>query len=113
LFDLELGQAAALAWAVAWKSDEANPAMTLRGEFTDVAPHEHAVHTETMALGSGQTIGSLVERHEFADKGAATAMRITQTYNSKEDRDGALASGMDQGMEACYQKLDALLGERA
>lgn len=98
---------------VAWKSDEANPAMTLRGEFTDVAPHQYAVHTETMALGSGQTIGSLVERHEFADKGSATAMSITQTYNSKEDRDGALASGMDQGMEACYQKLDALLGERA
>lgn len=99
--------------SVAWKSDEDNSVMTLRGEFTEVAPHEHAVHTETMALGSGQTIGSLVERHEFADKGAATAMSITQTYNSKEDRDGALASGMDQGMEACYQKLDALLGERA
>jgi uncharacterized protein YndB with AHSA1/START domain len=99
--------------SVAWKSDEANPAMTLRGEFTDVALHEHAVHTETMALGSGQIIGSLVERHEFADEGAVTAMSITQTYNSKQDRDGALASGMDQGMEACYQKLDALLGERA
>ena len=98
--------------SVAWKSDEANPAMTLRGEFTAVAPHEHAIHTETMALGSGETIGSLVEKHEFADKGAATAMSITQTYNSKGDRDGALASGMDEGMEACYQKLEALLGER-
>jgi uncharacterized protein YndB with AHSA1/START domain len=98
--------------SVAWKSDEANPAMTLRGEFTAVAPHEHAVHTETMALGSGETIGSLVEKHEFADEGPATAMSITQTYNSKEDRDGALASGMDDGMEACYQKLEALLGER-
>jgi uncharacterized protein YndB with AHSA1/START domain len=99
--------------SIAWKSDEANPAMTLQGEFTDVVPHEHAVHTETMALGSGQIIGFLVERHAFADKGATTAMSITQTFNSKEDRDGALASGMDQGMEACYQKLDALLGERA
>ena len=78
-----------------------------------MAPHEHAVHTETMALGSGQIIGSLVERHEFADKGGSTPMSITQTYNSKEDRDGALASGMDQGMEACYQKLEALLGEPA
>ena len=39
-------------------------------------------------------------------------MTITQTYNSKEDRDGALASGMDEGMEACYQKLEALLAER-
>ena len=99
--------------SIAWKSDEANPAMTLQGEFTEVAPLEHAVHTEMMALGSGQIIGSQVERHEFTDEGVATTMRITQTYNSKEDRDGALASGMDQGMEACYQKLDALLGERA
>jgi len=98
--------------SIAWKSDEANPVMTLRGEFTEVAPHQHAVHTETMALGSGQTVGSLVERHEFADQGAGTVMTITQTYSSKEDRDGALASGMDQGMEACYQKLDTLLGER-
>ncbi len=99
--------------SVAWKSDEADPAMTLRGEFTDVALHHHAVHTETMALGSGQTIGSLVERHEFTDVGAATLMSITQTYQSKADRDGALASGMDEGMEACYQKLEALLGHRA
>jgi len=99
--------------SVAWKSDEANPAMTLRGEFTEVALLEHAVHTETMALGSGQTIGSLVEKHQFADQGAATAMSITQTYNSKEDRDGALASGMDEGMEACYLKLDGVLSERS
>ena len=37
-------------------------------------------------------------------------MRITQSYDSKEDRDGAIASCMDQGMEAGYQKLDAMLG---
>jgi uncharacterized protein YndB with AHSA1/START domain len=97
------------ALSVAWKTDEADPVMTLRGEFTAVVLHEHAVHTEVMALASGQIIGSLLEKHEFADKGRGTAMSITQTYNSKEDRDGALASGMDEGMEACYQKLEALL----
>jgi uncharacterized protein YndB with AHSA1/START domain len=99
--------------SVAWKSAEAGPAMTLRGEFTEVVLHERAIHTETMALGSGQIIGSLVEKHEFADEGRVTAMSITQTYNSNEDRDGALASGMDQGMEACYQKLEALLAQPA
>jgi len=99
--------------SVAWQSDEGNAVMTLRGEFTALVPHEYAIHTELMALGSGETIGSLVEKHEFADQGTATTMSITQTYNSKEDRDGALASGMDQGMEACYQKLEALLGHRA
>jgi uncharacterized protein YndB with AHSA1/START domain len=94
---------------IAWKSDDADPAMTLRGVFTEVLLHERAVHTETMALGSGQTVGSLVERHEFSEEGGGTAMRITQTYVSKEARDCAIASGMDQGMEACYQQLEALL----
>jgi uncharacterized protein YndB with AHSA1/START domain len=95
--------------SIAWKNDEADPFMTLQGEFTEVVLHEHAVHTEVMALGSGQTIGSQLEKHAFADQGNITVMRITQTYNSKEDRDGALASGMDEGMEACYQQLDAVL----
>src|SRR4051812_28479318 len=94
---------------VAWKSDEADPAMTLRGVFTEVVLHERAVHTETMALGSGQVIGSLVEQHELSEQGGVTSMRITQTYASKEARDDAVGSGMDQGMEACYKQLDALL----
>ena len=38
-------------------------------------------------------------------------MRITQTYDSKEARDAAIASGMDQGMEACYQQMDAVLAQ--
>jgi uncharacterized protein YndB with AHSA1/START domain len=96
-----------------WKSEEADPAMTLHGVFTDVVLHERAVHTEVMVLGSGQPIGSQVETHEFAEKGNVTTMRITQTYPSKDARDGALASGMDQGMEACYKQLDALLAQPA
>ncbi|HET7539625.1 MAG TPA: SRPBCC domain-containing protein, partial [Polyangiaceae bacterium] len=73
-------------------------------------PYERMVDTEIMALGSGQLIGSLVEKHEFSEQTGITTMRITQTYASKEARDGAIASGMDQGMEACYQQLDAVLG---
>jgi uncharacterized protein YndB with AHSA1/START domain len=98
---------------LAWKSEAEDPAMTLRGVFTEVVPHERIVHTETMALGSGQTIGSLLEKHEFAQQNESTSMRITQTYASKEARDGALASGMDQGMDACYEQLDAVLTQPA
>ena len=100
--------------AVAWKSAEADPAMTLQGVFTEVVPHERAVHTETMALGSGQVIGTLVETHEFAEvggKGGVTMMRITQAYPSKDARDGAIDSCM--GMEACYERLDTLLAQPA
>ena len=94
---------------LAWKSEEADPVMTLQGVFTEVVAHERITHTETMALGSGQVIGKLVETHAFTEKGGVTTMRITQAYDSKADRDGAIASGMDQGMEAGYQRLDALL----
>ena len=94
---------------LAWKSGDADPAMTLEGVFTEFAPHERMVHTEVMKLGSGELAGSLLELHEFAEQGGVTTMRITQTYDSKDARDGAIASGMDQGMEAGYQQLDALL----
>jgi len=99
--------------SIAWKNDEADPFMTLQGVFTEVIPHERATHTEEMKLASGQVVGSLVETHEFSESRGVTTMRITQTYNSKDARDGALASGMDQGMEACYQQLDALLAQPA
>lgn len=98
---------------LAWKSPEANPFMTLEGVFTEVVLHERIVHTETMALGSGQVVGSLVEQHEFAEQGGVTTMRITQAYDSKDARDGAIASGMDQGMEAGFQQLDAALAQPA
>src|SRR5215813_4749416 len=37
---------------LAWRDAEADPVMTLQGEFTEVIPHERIVHTETMKLGS-------------------------------------------------------------
>jgi uncharacterized protein YndB with AHSA1/START domain len=94
---------------LAWKTDDGNPAMTLSGEWKEFSPHARMVHTEIMKTASGETVMSLVEAHEFTEKDGVTSMRITQTYESKEARDGALGSGMDQGMEACYQALEALV----
>ena len=96
---------------LAWKSADADPAMTLHGEWLEFTPHERMVHTETMTLPNGDIAVSLVEAHEFTEKSGITQMRITQTYKSKADRDGALASGMDEGMEACYQQPDAVVAQ--
>ncbi|MFN7973019.1 MAG: SRPBCC domain-containing protein [Acidobacteriota bacterium] len=97
---------------LAWKSEEADPVMTLEGVFTEVVPHQRMVHTETMKMGSGETIGSLVETHEFAEEDGVTTMRITQVYESRDARDGALG-GQEQGMEAGYKQLDAMLARSA
>jgi uncharacterized protein YndB with AHSA1/START domain len=96
---------------LAWKSEDADPVMTLEGVFTEVIPHARMVHTEAMALGSGEPIGSLLETHEFDEENGMTTMRITQAYDSKEARDGAIASGMDHGMEAGYKQMDSILAQ--
>lgn len=98
---------------LAFKSSDADPAATLAGTFTEVVPHERIVHTEMMTSGTGEKIGSLVEIHEFAENDGITTMRITQNYESKDAREGALTSGMDQCMEAGYQQLDAMLARSA
>lgn len=95
-----------------WKNEQGDQSLTLNGVFSEVARHERMVHTELMLMGADQVIGSQVETHEFVDNGsAATTMRITQVYVSKEARDGALGSGMEVGMEAGYLELDALLAK--
>jgi len=98
---------------LAWKSEDADPVMTLQGVFTEVVLHERMVHTESMALGTGQVIGSLIETHEFSERNGVTTMRITQAYDSKDARDGAVASGMDHGMEAGFKRMDAMLAQPA
>jgi len=98
---------------LAWKSEDADPAMTLLGVFSEVVPHERMAHTETMLMGSSEPIGSLLETHEFAEKNGVTAMRITQRYASKDARDGAVASGMEHGMEAGFKQMEAMLAPSA
>jgi uncharacterized protein YndB with AHSA1/START domain len=98
---------------LAWKSPDADPVGTLQGVFTEVVLHERMVHTEKMELASVGPICSLLEKHEFAEKGGVTTLRITQTYDSKDARDEAIASGADQGMEAGFKELDAMLAQPA
>jgi len=97
---------------LAWNNETGETAMTLQGVFTEVVPHQRMVHTEKMTLGTGELIGSLVETHEFEEKNGVTSMRITQAYESKAARDGAVASGMEEGMEAGYQQMDAMFAQR-
>ena len=96
-----------------WKNNDADPFMTLKGVFTEVVLHERMVHTEKLEMTGVGVVGSQLETHEFAENGGVTTMRITQQYDSKVARDESLGSGMDQGMEAGFQQLDAVLAQPA
>ncbi len=44
----------------------------------------------------------------FTEQGGRTTATLTVLYSSREAREGALATGMAEGMEAGYQRLDEL-----
>jgi len=102
--DVRVGGAFHYAW-----SGPGGEAMSLRGVYREVVPPERVVRTESFEFGcatqAGEQLATLVLTEE-ADK---TCLTLTVLYPSKEARDGTLASGMEHGVGAGYDRLDAIL----
>jgi uncharacterized protein YndB with AHSA1/START domain len=82
--------------------------MALRGVYREVVPPERMVRTESFEFGcapqAGEQVGTLV----LTEKDGQTTLTLTVVYPSKEARDGAIASGMEHGVAAGYDRLDEL-----
>jgi uncharacterized protein YndB with AHSA1/START domain len=77
-----------------------------RGEFREIS----APATFTWTFEYEPMAGHVaVERYEFTEDGGRTTVTCTATFDSQEDRDGMLQSGMEVGAEQSYQALDAYL----
>ncbi len=81
--------------------------MTLTGEYKEIVRPSRIVHTELFE--PDWTAGEAIDTTEFTEKSGITTMSITVLYSNKETRDAAVASGMADGMEAGYARLDELL----
>jgi uncharacterized protein YndB with AHSA1/START domain len=79
--------------------------MTLQGTFREVSPPERVVHTESWGPEWPETVNTLV----LTETGGQTTINITVLYPSAEARDAALQSGMKDGMDQGFARLDALL----
>lgn len=79
----------------------------MRGTFTEVTPPSRLVDRQIFDEDwtGGETVGMLV----FEEAGATTKLTSTFLYSSKAARDGALATGMSEGMSAGYDRLDEIL----
>lgn len=96
-------------------------AMSMRGVYREVVPPERLVRTESFqfALHSdsgkgGEQVGTLVltEQDGDDDGGGAsggTKLTLTVLHSSKKACDAAIASGVEHGMAAGYDKLAELL----
>lgn len=115
--DLRVGEK--FSWE--WNGPDGRLALTIRGVYKEIVPHSKIVHTELMEMGPGAgdcgggggdscpEPWELLATLEFTESGGRTTMRMTLDFPSKQARDGALASGMEHGMEAGYTRLDGML----
>ncbi|HEY5551329.1 MAG TPA: SRPBCC family protein [Opitutaceae bacterium] len=94
------------AWRYGWRHTDGQE-MAMGGVFLEVDPPSRLVNTEKFdePWYPGEAVNVMV----FDDLGGRTLMTLTIRYESKEARDAALKSGMDEGMAAGYDNLDKLL----
>lgn len=95
-------------WHYVWRKSDGTE-MDMTGTFREVVPPERLVHTEQWGPQWPETINTLV----LTESGGQTHMALTVTYPSKEARDAALKTGMKDGMDVSYARLDQLLKELA
>src|SRR4030095_3507836 len=87
-------------------------AMAMHGVYREVTPPERMVRTEVFDFGCNVDAGQQLCTLVLAENGSRTNLTLTVLYESKEARDRALASGMEQGVAAGYDRLDEMLTSR-
>jgi len=101
--DLRVGGA----YRYIWRSEKDGSQMAVGGVFREVTPPERLAASEAFddAWYPGEALGTTV----FLETRGITRTTITLLYESREARDTARRSGMEYGMAAGYDRLEALL----
>jgi uncharacterized protein YndB with AHSA1/START domain len=93
-----------------WRSEENGAEFGFTGEFREVVRPSRIVHIERYEPGDvGGDMGEALITSELTEKNGVTTHTMTMHYESKAVRDAALKTGMTDGMEMSFQKLDELL----
>jgi uncharacterized protein YndB with AHSA1/START domain len=93
-----------------WEDDRGG-GFRIEGEFLEVEPDRRILHVERMYLPDPSP-DSRVET-TFAPRDGGTALVLTMTLADAATRQAMLQTGMAEGMEMTYARLDALLAGEA
>jgi uncharacterized protein YndB with AHSA1/START domain len=99
-----------------WRSDQDGSEFGFAGTFREVQPPSRLVHTEAYdpgSVGGGEPGNDAIVTVTFVEENGVTTVTTLIDFGSKEVRDGAMATGMTDGMEQSYQLLDRLLSEES
>ena len=79
----------------------------LTGEYLELEPYSRIVHVERMHLPDPTPDNHIETR--FDAEGTGTLMTMRMTLPDEQTRAAMLATGMEHGMEASYQRLEPML----
>ena len=88
-------------------SDRKGGGFSLTGEFVELSPFNHIVHVERMHLPDATPDNHVETR--FEKDGSGTLMTMRMTLPNAEARTAMLASGMEDGMEKSYARLEEVI----
>ena len=95
-----------------WRSQDDGKEFGFYGEYTDVEAPKKIVHTEFYDPGdNGVPMGeghALISMSLVDDGDGKTTLTVLMDFLTKEARDAAVSTGMTDGMEMGYQRLDAM-----
>jgi uncharacterized protein YndB with AHSA1/START domain len=92
------------AWRYVWRRDDGSE-MSMGGVVREVHPPERLVTTERWGPEWPETVNTMV----LTESDGHTTIMLTIAYPSQEARDAALQTGMKEGMELSFARLDEAL----
>lgn len=93
-------------WRYVWRQEDGTE-LAMSGVHREFVAPERIVSTESWGPEWPETVNTLT----FSESGGRTTITMTIDYPSKDARDQALATGMKDGMDHGFARLDALLSE--
>jgi uncharacterized protein YndB with AHSA1/START domain len=91
-----------------WRGPDGSE-MAMRGVYREIVPPERIVRTESFEFGCESQAGEQLATLLLTEQGGKTTLTLTLLYPSKEARDATIASGMERGVAASYDRLAELL----
>jgi len=92
-----------------WRSDADGNEFAMGGVYREIVAPERVVNVERFEGMPGEALCTL----ELTEQGETTKLKLTMLFDSKEARDGAVASGMEGGVAISYDRLEGILSEFA
>jgi uncharacterized protein YndB with AHSA1/START domain len=96
-----------------WRSDEDGKEFGFFGKFTEVNAPTKIAHEERFDpgdIGGAMPADPCIVTSSFDESNGVTTLTVTMLFVSKEARDGAVSTGMTDGMEMGYARLDKMFG---